>query len=303
MKKKNRSGFVFAFLALAPLLILWVGLVFCFQSGGFSLDKITSKLAYDEAWEISAPPREKIDFLIHEVFPQPFYYLGSGNQCYAFVSQDRKYVIKFFKMQNLQASRTGGYITFFTKWFDRESGIDEELSFERIFTSYKDAFEELNQETGLLFVHLNKSHSLKTKVNLIDQWGKKYSVDLDSTEFVVQLKAVRIFDCLNAMANEGQWEEVKNHVRAFFQMIAARSKKGFADNMISIRNNFGFVDGRAVQFDCGTLTRDSSMRYPLNFRNEVMHMAERMNEWAQSLSPEMSLLIQEEAQAVINESF
>jgi hypothetical protein len=82
-----------------------------------------------------------------------------------------------------------------------------------------------------------------------------------------------------------------------------RCEKGFVEHNLTIRNNFGFIDDRAVQFDCGTLTQDSSMKYPLNFRQEVMESAERLDQWACVNCPEMTLIIQEEAARIINHSF
>lgn len=282
---------------------MWGGIFFCFQNTGFRVSKISSKIGYNENWEIPPPSREHTDFLLHDVFPQTYYYLGSGNQCYAFISEDRMFVLKFFKTQNLFKNLGIGknFLSFFSK-FVRKSDPSQQLVFERIFTSYKEAYQELSEETGLLYVHFNKTQDLKTKVCLIDNRGKKCLVNLDSTGFVVQRRAQKIFERVSELARQQQWEEARQSFRVFFELIAARCKKGFADQNLRIRNNFGFLSGKAIQIDCGTLTRDSSMKYPSNFREEIMHVAQRLDQWAQEISPDLCLLIQEEAQRIINHS-
>ncbi len=304
MKKKKGNSIALMLVVSAPFFCLMCGLYLCFQSTGFNVDKVSSKLAYNQEWEIPAPSREERDQLIHEIFPQTYYYLGSGGQCYAFISEDRQYVLKFFKMQNL--SSAGGMRSFPFNLMDRlrsRSRHDNQLLFERVFASYLDAYSSLKAETGLLYVHLNKTTDLKAKVALIGVDGKKHLIDLDATEFVVQRRAEKIFDRLSALKGYEHGEEAKQLIRSFFQLIASRAQKGFTDPKLSIRNNFGFVGTQAVQFDCGTLARDSSMKYPYNFRKEILFVAERFDEWAQSNMPEMSMLIQQEAQAVINHSF
>ncbi len=128
-------------------------------------------------------------------------------------------------------------------------------------------------------------------------------MDLGTVEFVVQKKAQKIFDHLNELLEAENYEGLRTSIHSFLKLIAIRCEKGFVDQNLSIRNNFGFVENSAVQFDCATLTQDSSMKYPLNFRHEVMHVAERLNIWAQENCPEVSLFIQEEAQQIINCSF
>lgn len=185
--------------------------------------------------------------------------------------------------------------------FKNETG--NQLFSERIFASYKDAYQSLRSETGLLYLHLNKSCEFESTVTLIDNKGKKHVVDLDSVEFVVQRRAKKIYDHLNDLIEEEKHEELRASIHSFLQLIATRCEKGFVDQDLSIRNNFGFVGNSAIQFDCATLTQDSSMKYPSNFRHEIMQVAERLDLWAQENCPEVTLFIQEEAQQIINHSF
>jgi hypothetical protein len=185
--------------------------------------------------------------------------------------------------------------------FKNESS--NQLFSERIFETYKAAYEHLREETGLLYIHLNKTSEWSSFATLIDNRGKKIFVNLDSTEFMVQQRAQKIYERFDELVREENDRDLKLCIRSFLQLIATRCEKGFADQDLSVRKNFGFVGNKAIQIDCVTLTPDSSMKYPLNFRNAILQAAERLDEWAQISYPEATLYIQEEAQKIINQSF
>ncbi len=296
MKRKKSSVLLLIVLAIFPLLLMGGGLLLCSRSSGFSLDKISSRLDHNPMWETGPITEKQRELLVEKVFPQTYYYLAAGNQCYAFVSEDRQYVLKFFKMQHLLPK---GWLDNFNKIrVDQETS--NQLFSERIFASYKDAYEVLRKETGLIYIHFNKTREFKSKVNLVDNKGKKHIVDLDTIEYVVQKNATKIYTYFEELLNQGRYEDLRASIRSFLQLIAVRCEKGFVDRDVSIRNNFGFIDNEAIQFDCATLTRDSSMKYPMNFRQEVLETAERLDFWARDNFPEMTLFIQEEAQRLIN---
>ncbi len=241
--------------------------------------------------------------MIQKVFPQTYYYLASGNQCYAFISEDRQYVLKFFKMQNLFPKELKkGFPFSLLRPLGVNHDKNNQLFSERIFASYKDAYETLRKETGLVYIHFNKTRDFGRKVTLIDSKGKKYIVELDGIEYIVQKKAIKVFEHLKTLIEQEKFEDLRASLRSFLQLIAVRCEKGFVDHDISIRNNFGFIGNSAIQFDCATLTRDSSMKFPMNFRQEVLEVADRLDTWARENYPEISLFVQEEAQRLINRS-
>lgn len=303
MKKKRSSILFLIFLCVFPLFLLGSGLFFTCRSSGFGIDKISSRLPYNQTWEIEAITDKQRELLVQKIFPQTYYYLASGNQCYAFVSEDRQYVLKFFKMQHLFPK---GWLNSFPLCLLQYLGFKHEpsnqLFSERIFASYKDAYETLREETGLIYIHFNKTQEFKSKVNLVDYKGNKFLVDLDSFEFIVQKKATKIYEHLESLLASDNDEDLRVCIRSFLQLIALRCEKGFVDHDLSMRNNFGYVGNTAIQFDCATLSRDASMRYPMNFRKEVLEAAERLDQWARENYPEITLFIQEEAQNLINQS-
>jgi len=304
MKKQKINILILILLSFVPLFIMGGGLFLCCYPTGFGVHKIISKFSYNSSWEIEPVTDIQRELLREKVFSQTYYYLASGNHCYAFVSRDEQYILKFFKIRNLFPK---DWLNTFPVSLLQFLGLKQEsrnqLFSERIFASYKDAYEMFRKEAGLLYIHFNKTRDFKAKIKLIDNKGKAHLVDLDAVEFVVQRKAAKIYDYLGTLIRERKEEQLKLAVRSFLHLIAQRCEKGFVDHEIGIRNNFGFVDGEAVQFDCATLTRDNSMKYPMNFRKEVLEAAERLDFWAREHFTETSLLIQEEAQKVVRQSF
>jgi len=304
MKKKKVHILVFFLLPVFPLLLMFGGFFFCCHKAGFSPDKITSHLAYKETWVTESMTQKQRELLVETIFPQTYYYLATGNQCYAFISEDGQYVMKFFKMQHLFPK---GWLHNFPfsllQHLGFEEDADSQVFSERIFSSYKDAYEALREETGLIYLHLNKTREFKSNISLIDKEGRKYTIDLDSVEFIVQKKATRIYEHLDQLRTRHQREELREAIRSFLQLIATRCERGFVDQSLSIRNNFGYIGNTAIQFGCATLTRDSSMNFPSNFRQAVLEAADRLGDWARTKCPEGTFLIQEEAQRIINQSY
>src|SRR5258706_12163985 len=114
----NKIRFFSFFLVLALLVSLYHALPEKFR---IHADKKAT------SWELSplsAQEKENID----KILTEPFSFLGSGGQCYAFVSKDEKYVLKFFKQKANPCP---------------------------LFNSCKIAYETLKEETGMLALHLN----------------------------------------------------------------------------------------------------------------------------------------------------
>src|SRR5271166_494426 len=110
------------------------------QTEGFRLQKIASQLPYRADW--ATPPASKA---IQTLLSQPYRFLGSGGQCYAFVSQDGTAVIKFFKHHHMRPSRL---------LLPKQKQQRKER-LENLFSSFKIANDLLKEETALLFLHLN----------------------------------------------------------------------------------------------------------------------------------------------------
>lgn len=250
---------------LAMLLFIW-GCHFAYHSKvlGFSVAKITSNFNYRPEWEVAAPTeseRKQLD----EILSQPFYYLGAGSQSYAFASQDGKSVIKFFRMKHQ---------IFHVKdlWTGDRSEERKENLFS-IYDSHKLAFEEMKEDAGLIYLHLNKTKHLNKKIKLIDKLHRSYTVDLDHVEFVVQEKAELIFDRLKTILHDKK--KVNTALVEVMHLVKRRMQKGIADHDKAVTHNFGFVGDRAIQLDIGRIYRGHKPK-------DYDRILERIDKWLEN---------------------
>lgn len=224
------------------LLALFCGAFWFFnhKSLGFSVAKISSSLTYHPEWE-SGPLSSDVKAA---VFGQKYKYLASGAQSYAFVSEDGRYVIKFFRMKHLVPS--------FLDNLQPAKKKRRQQNLRSIFAAYKMANDELKEESGLVYIHLNKTHDLQTTLTVFDKIGREHQIDLDKTEFVVQEKAELIFTHLKKLHSR---QEIDQAVAAVLSLVQRRINKGFADEDKAVSHNYGFVGGRPIHLDIGRLRR------------------------------------------------
>jgi hypothetical protein len=242
-QSRFRSKILWGALFLA--LFLW-GWHFAYHSKvlGFSVAKITSDFTYQPEWDVAAPTEEEQKSL-DKIFSQPFYYLGAGSQSYAFVSEDGKSVIKFFRMKHQILHLKDFWVG------DRSQERKEKLF--SIYNAHKLAFEEMKEDAGLIYLHLNKTKHLNKKVKLIDRLHRSYTVDLDKVEFVIQERAELIFDRLKRLTKNRQ--EFNVALTEVMHMVHRRIQSGIADHDKAVSHNFGFVGNRAIQLDIGRIYR------------------------------------------------
>jgi len=229
----------------------------------FSKEQISSSLATQPQWKIPTPSSEEQQKL-KEIFSSPFKFLGKGAQAFAF--DNEKYVLKFFKMRRFTPS-----------WLDYLCPHVVRRRFKNlnwVFNGYKIAYDEFRQETGLILIHLEKSDYLHQKVSLRDKNGKLYLIDLDTTEFVLQKKGESIFYYLESLHREGNKEAVEQGLAQLLHLVQNRIQRGYADRDSSIDRNYGFAEGRIIQFDVGRLYKGVKER-------ELEKVQNRLARWKQ----------------------
>ncbi|NGX39055.1 MAG: hypothetical protein KR126chlam1_00375 [Chlamydiae bacterium] len=274
-------------LLLLALVIYYVP-KFCHkQTDGFMIGKIHSHLPFDPRWEVE--DSEEVN--LSNLFSQPFTYLASGGQCYAFVSADEKYVVKFFK-HHLRR------LPFLVKHLPLPSSLAEKRADQlarrkkkllRDFRSYKLAYEELKEETGLIFVHLNSTKDLNCSAVLIDKLGIRHTVNLDQVEFILQKKGTLALSYLDDLIHKGELEKAKEGVESLVNLVLSRCQKGIFDEDAKIHRNFGFVDGQAMLIDVGRLKPDPRRKDKSVQRADLEKIVAPLRAHLHSLLPELAL--------------
>ena len=249
----------FLFVAF-PFILLTIGL-FCMRPKGFCLSQISASHAPRSEWEVPMPP------LPEEVFSQPYTYLKSGSQCWAFVSQDGKYVFKFFRMKHLIPKTWLNYIPlpYVLDRYRHEKIDKHQERLERVFGAYSQAFKQLKEETALEWIHLNSTKTVNKTLTVIDRLGREHAIPLDRVPFIIQKKAELLSSKCSPEA-----------CTAIIDLVRARCQKGFVDLDGGVRNNYGFIGERAVQIDIGRLVYDPSIREHFRQEAELQRVREKI---------------------------
>jgi len=272
---------------------------FCYmQTGGFRINKVYADLPYSP---ISQPPSEKEMADIDAILKQPFYFLGRGVQCYAFLSEDQKFVLKLFKHHHFfpdnQTLRRFPLPKFLSSW--RQHRLEErEKRLFSILHSCDLAFDQYREEAGLVYVHLQKTDRFKRSLTLIDKLGIAHQIDLDETEFALQKKAVLVFPHFTSLINNHHMDRAKASIDSLVVLIVERSKKGIVNQDAIMRRNFGFIEDQAIEIDIGSFAQDEFQKKPYVLKAELMYETLELKEWLNVHSPELAVYLDQEIQRI-----
>lgn len=242
----------------------------------FSLSRIAFQLPEQEE-----PEEISFDASLLE---KPFTYLASGSQMVAFVSQDGKSVLKFFKNDHLVPKAWLNKIPlprFLESYRYRKTTAREERC-RNLFAAQELAYRQFREESGLLYVHLKKSRSWSRSVVVIDKRGKRHTVDLHATPFILQKRAEKIYDRWSRLLQKQKWNELQTEIQQMAFFIESRSRRGIADRDSGISQNFGFIDGRLVQIDVGAFYPSEEIKEEGAMKKEQERVIGKINDWIKS---------------------
>ncbi|MBI2743407.1 MAG: hypothetical protein HYX48_05765 [Chlamydiales bacterium] len=265
---------------------------FCHQkTEGFKVSNVISDLSYDPRREVS-PLAESEMREVSEILSQPFTFLGSGGQAYAFLSADGKSVLKLFKYHHLSTFpylKRGPFSSF---------AKQREEKRERFFESCRISFEEMREETGLLYLQLNKSTHWNRKITLIDKLGIAHTLELDQLEFALQKRASLALSSLKSLVKKGKREEAKQTISSMISLLAARCQKGVGDSDSGLRRNMGLLDTHAISIDIGSFSKNPDLLLRANMEKEVKEKSLRLARWLKKSDPELSNYYDETVQKI-----
>jgi hypothetical protein len=247
--------------------VAFIGLsLFCKkETDGFKICKILSDVS-DPKWDV--PPLAESELsVVKQALEQPFSYLSKGSQAFVFVSEDQQYVLKLIRYNHITPS-------FFDKLLSpaRCQALDGKL--EKDFTSYKIAYEELKEETGLLFLHLTKTDFFHQKLIIVDKIGIAHTLDLDKTEFILQKRVEPLYPYLKNLMAKKQEAEAKALISHLVSLLADQYKKGIINSDVDLFKNFGCLGKQVIELDVGSLKRGVNPHY----REEIRKVTECLHQ-------------------------
>lgn len=256
------------------------------KSNHFSVSKITSTHKSSPEWNIpplSADEQKVLD----QILSQKFTYYSKGSQAYVFISEDKKHILKFLKQDKLRTHSWLAYIPLSFNPYYRERLTKAKKCCDT-FSACTTAYNELKRETGLLYVHINKTRDWSKKVTIFDKHGKRHTVDVSQTSFYVQKRAQLIYSRIAELMHNGDVEGAKHIISTVFSLIDFLGRKGIVDNDPILRKNFGLIDDIAVQIDIGKLRIDPERQQNLAYKDEVVSITYSFKVWLAANYSELS---------------
>lgn len=280
MKKK-------VFFASLFLIIIFAALerVYYWQNQGFRLCKLISIQPC-----VDTPPPPGVDALLD----QSFRYIGGGGTSFVFLGEDGKTVLKLFKHQHL-------FFKDFFFHFNFPGAMDSQRIRQILFRERKNqhkrhpfffkscsiAFNELKEETGLVYLCVQPNLHFNRNIQLIDAWGISHSFNLSKTEFALQEKAQLLLPYLEELLKQGHLEEAKQAIDSLAIQIVKRCQKGISDRDPNLRINFGYIGKKAVEIDLGSYDLDPSLKSSFKSAKELFFVTSALQSWLKKRSPEL----------------
>ncbi len=245
------------FITYTSLTILGLAILgdFCQkQTKGFRLQNVISsskEISPDWIQPLSFEEKKQIELALD----QPFYFLKKGQQCFTFLSADKNYVLKLFRWEKLEPPfwtqlLPSSLIASIKKERQEKKHLD--------FTSYQIAYEELKEETGLIYLQLGRDSSLQVPLKIYDNLQIKHTLQTNQTGFILQKKANDFLPYFEEKRKNHEEKDLETFFLSLKNLLHSRSQKGIYDSDISLEHNMGILDGKPLLFDIGNLKKEEA---------------------------------------------
>lgn len=269
---------------------------------GFTMAKIAHERPVDPRWE-TVPLTMQEQARLGTILQQRFSYLGKGHQAFVFLSEDGQYVLKFFKYPPIREFEWLNHLS----WIPPVAAYQgrhlkrnaERMAYlDSLYASWKLAYEELPDETGTVYVHLNRTNGWVGQTTLVDRIGIEHLIDLDEAEFLVQRRAQMLGPALEEMIAQGNVTAAQSLIDRLVTLIEADYQKGLADNDHALLQNTGLVDGAPIHVDTGMLARSPWLADPLIRQQTLLKHTAVLHRWLDQRCPELANYLDERLGAV-----
>ncbi len=290
----------FIIISLSIVLLYASGRMYYAVTAGFTESNITSNLAYNEKWAMKPLNFTERDML-KKILSQKYSYLGKGCQSYVFASEDGQYVLKFVKYQRFRPQTWLDYfqsVPIVSQY--RINKIEKKnKKLDMLFTGWKIAYEHLREETGLVYVHLNKSNDLQQTLTLYDKMGFQHYLNMDNMEFLLQKKAQMLCPTITQFMQKGQIGEAKELIDNLLGMILSEYSRGLADNDHALMQNTGVLGTKPVHIDVGQFVLKPEMSNPTHYKQELFSKTFKFRQWLAKHHPELGVYLNERLLEII----
>lgn len=262
------------------------GRIYYAVTGGFTVSNIASDIPANPKWDthtLTASEKKSIE----QALDQEYVYLGRGCQAYVFASTDGKYVIKFFKYQRFRPQTWINLFTFIPAVESYQEGkiLEKQDKLDKVFISWKIAYEKLQPETGVIYIHLNKTDFWHKNIVIRDKIGMKHTIDLDQTEYMLQSRATMLGPAIDQMMADGKQAQSELLIDRLLTMLVSEYARGYADNDHALMQNTGVLNGYPIHIDIGQFIKNDIVKAPKVYKQELFDKTFRFHRWLQESYP------------------
>jgi hypothetical protein len=157
----------------------------------------------------------------------------------------------------------------------------------RVFTAFKLSFNLVPEETGFLYIHLNRTENLKKILCFCDALGRTHFLNLDDLEFVVQKKADLAYAVLDSLMKKGDIEKAKLAIDRLLSLHIKFYREGLHNRDPNFRSNCGFVDAQAIVIDVGRIVYSEEIKNPKIYKEELRKTTAKFRLYLSTNHPEL----------------
>lgn len=234
-----------------------------------------------------------VDKETEKILQKTFHYLGRGRQCFAFASEDGKYVLKFPRT-DIYSTPLWAKVLPVKAYRDRLEKAHKKRE-EFIRESFKISFDSLKEETGLIAVHLGQTEPSKTLLKVVDASGSTHHLPLYKTSFVLQHKHPLLMKEY-IQADAKQKEKILD---ALIAAVTRRAELGILNRDRSFLRNYGFDGEKAYQIDIGSFFRNPVLTQEATFQKSVRDSMDPVQEWLKENDPEMLVYLNKKLDLIL----
>lgn len=282
-----KFSFKWTFCLLVTLLLFGAVRLYYHLTDDFRLANIKYDLPHEVRWQsspLSVGKRRQLAAILN----QKYYYLGKGAQSYAFVSEDQRYVLKFFKFKHLKPNIFVDLLPPIPPFKSYK-----ENSFERkkrkligVFDGYALAYRLHRIDSGLLYLHLLPTTTFKQSVTVVDKIGMSRELHLDDLVFLIQKKGVTLRNRLSSLLKEGRVDDAQKAISSILEMYQSEYRKGIYDRDHGVMQNTGFIGEEPFHLDVGKLSKDDRMQDSSFYKKDLEHVEWKIDRWIKISFPQ-----------------
>jgi hypothetical protein len=279
--------------ALAFCLTLGTRAIYYSLSEGFCIERIATPLCHNESLLLPSPTLEKLEQL-SQVTSQPFFYMKKGSQAYAFISQDKKFVLKLFKYHHMQPAEWLLAIPLPPPLSTYRDSLVQRRRYKIDLTlnSYRIAASQLQNECALLYAQMLPTNTYKLPLTIYDSIGRTHSLDLSHYGFAIQHAAQLVQPSLERWIENNELQDARKALFSLVQLFIQRSSLGVGDVDPDLHKNAGFVGTQAIFIDIGSFTNDDRIMKRDVMKRDIEKTFSSLLRWLQKRSPELATYLQ-----------